>query len=160
MADKLMPGFGEQMRQISLNFAHGHPVAPGGGDPRQGLIINLPGQPKSIAETLEGIEGRGVHGIFSAVPYCIDLIGGPTSRPTKRCARPSVPKRDPRRDDDPRALRHARPSPAGVAAASAQETVIDYRISERDTLIGPGNGIHRPAGLAEIARLEPPARCK
>jgi molybdopterin adenylyltransferase len=86
VATKEMPGFGEQMRQISLNFVptailsrqvaviretNGHAA----------LVINLPGQPKSIRETLEGVkdaEGKtAVPGIFAAVPYCIDLIGGP-----------------------------------------------------------------------------------
>ncbi len=82
VADKEMPGFGEQMRQISLKFVPtailSRQVAVIRG---QSLIINLPGQPKSIAETLEGLkdsQGQNlVHGIFSAVPYCIDLIGGP-----------------------------------------------------------------------------------
>ena len=80
VADKEMPGFGEQMRQISLNFvptailSRQVAVIRGGA-----LIINLPGQPKSIAETLEGMPQATppVHGIFAAVPYCIDLIGGP-----------------------------------------------------------------------------------
>ena len=82
IADKEMPGFGEQMRQISLKFV---PTAILSRQVavirRQSLIINLPGQPKSIAETLEGLkdsQGQSVvHGIFAAVPYCIDLIGGP-----------------------------------------------------------------------------------
>jgi molybdopterin adenylyltransferase len=82
VADKEMPGFGEQMRQISLKFVPtailSRQVAVIRG---QSLIINLPGQPKSIAETLEGLkdsQGQSlVHGIFAAVPYCIDLIGGP-----------------------------------------------------------------------------------
>ncbi|MDI9233315.1 molybdopterin adenylyltransferase [Limnohabitans lacus] len=82
VADKEMPGFGEQMRQISLKFVPtailSRQVAVIRG---QSLIINLPGQPKSIAETLEGLkdtEGKPVvHGIFAAVPYCVDLIGGP-----------------------------------------------------------------------------------
>ena len=82
IADKEMPGFGEQMRQISLKFVPtailSRQVAVIRG---QSLIINLPGQPKSIAETLEGLKdstGQSiVHGIFAAVPYCIDLIGGP-----------------------------------------------------------------------------------
>ena len=78
VADKVMPGFGEQMRQISLKFVPtailSRQVAVIRG---KALIINLPGQPKSIAETLEGLKDRGVHGIFAAVPYCIDLIGGP-----------------------------------------------------------------------------------
>lgn len=82
VADKEMPGFGEQMRQISLRFV---PTAILSRQTavirKQALILNLPGQPKSIAETLEGLrdaEGRSiVPGIFAAVPYCIDLIGGP-----------------------------------------------------------------------------------
>ena len=80
VADKLMPGFGEQMRQISLNFVAtailSRQVAVIRG---KALIINLPGQPKSIAETLAGLPNAQppVHGIFAAVPYCIDLIGWP-----------------------------------------------------------------------------------
>jgi molybdopterin adenylyltransferase len=80
VADKVMPGFGEQMRAISLNFVPtailSRQVAVIRG---QALIINLPGQPKSIAETLEGLPRATppVPGIFAAVPYCIDLIGGP-----------------------------------------------------------------------------------
>ena len=82
VADKTMPGFGEQMRQISLAFVPtailSRQVAVIRG---QCLIINLPGQPKAIAETLEGLKDNAgnpqVHGIFAAVPYCIDLIGGP-----------------------------------------------------------------------------------
>lgn len=80
VADKVMPGFGEQMRQISLAFVPtailSRQVAVVRG---KALIINLPGQPKSIAETLQGLPARSppVHGIFAAVPYCIDLIGGP-----------------------------------------------------------------------------------
>ncbi len=80
VADKEMPGFGEQMRQISLNFVAtailSRQVAVIRG---KALIINLPGQPKSIAETLQGLPDQTppVHGIFAAVPYCIDLIGGP-----------------------------------------------------------------------------------
>ena len=82
VADKVMPGFGEQMRQISLAFVPtailSRQVAVIRG---QSLIINLPGQPKAIAETLEGLKAEDgtpkVHGIFAAVPYCVDLIGGP-----------------------------------------------------------------------------------
>jgi molybdopterin adenylyltransferase len=80
VADKEMPGFGEQMRQISLRFV---PTAILSRQVavirKQALIINLPGQPKSIAETLQGLPGATppVPGIFAAVPYCIDLIGGP-----------------------------------------------------------------------------------
>ena len=80
VADKLMPGFGEQMRQISLNFVPTAILSRQVAVIRKRcLIVNLPGQPKSIAETLEGLPGHAppVHGIFAAVPYCIDLIGGP-----------------------------------------------------------------------------------
>ena len=75
VAHKEMPGFGEQMRQISLAFVPTAIVRD------RSLIINLPGQPKAIAETLEGARNPDgsvrVNGIFAAVPYCIDLIGGP-----------------------------------------------------------------------------------
>ena len=78
--DKEMPGFGEQMRQISLHFV---PTAILSRQVavirRQCLIINLPGQPKAIAQTLEGLKDEAgntkVHGIFAAVPYCLDLLG-------------------------------------------------------------------------------------
>ncbi|HEX7383033.1 MAG TPA: molybdopterin adenylyltransferase [Burkholderiaceae bacterium] len=80
VATKVMPGFGEQMRAISLHFVPtailSRQVAVIRG---RALVINLPGQPKSIAETLEGLPQAAppVPGIFAAVPYCIDLIGGP-----------------------------------------------------------------------------------
>jgi len=82
VADREMPGFGEQMRRISLEFVPtailSRQVAVVRG---RALIVNLPGQPKSIRETLEGLksaEGKPiVAGIFAAVPYCVDLIGGP-----------------------------------------------------------------------------------
>jgi molybdopterin adenylyltransferase len=86
VATKPMPGFGEQMRQISLNFVPTAILSRQVAVIREtadhaALIINLPGQPKSIRETLEGLkddEGNTrVPGIFAAVPYCIDLIGGP-----------------------------------------------------------------------------------
>jgi molybdopterin adenylyltransferase len=82
VADKLMPGFGEQMRRISLEFVPTAILSRQVAVVRKGaLIINLPGQPKSIRETLEGLRdkdgSRIVDGIFAAVPYCIDLIGGP-----------------------------------------------------------------------------------
>lgn len=82
IADRVMDGFGERMRQISLRFV---PTAILSRQTavirKQSLIINLPGQPKAIRETLEGLkdaEGRPIEvGIFAAVPYCVDLIGGP-----------------------------------------------------------------------------------
>ena len=82
VAHKVMPGFGEQMRQISLRFVPTAILSRQVGAIRgKSLILNLPGQPKAIKETLEGVkdaEGTPVTpGIFAAVPYCIDLIGGP-----------------------------------------------------------------------------------
>ena len=82
VADKEMPGFGEQMRQISLRFVPTAILSRQTAVIRgRALILNLPGQPKSIAETLEGLKDEQglslVPGIFAAVPYCIDLIGGP-----------------------------------------------------------------------------------
>ncbi|MEP7139694.1 MAG: molybdopterin adenylyltransferase [Caldimonas sp.] len=80
VASKVMPGFGEQMRRISLAFVPtailSRQVAVVRG---KALVMNLPGQPKSIAETLEGLRDATppVPGIFAAVPYCVDLIGGP-----------------------------------------------------------------------------------
>jgi molybdopterin adenylyltransferase len=80
VADRVMPGFGEQMRQVSLQFV---PTAILSRQVavirKQTLIVNLPGQPKAIRETLEGVTGKAgaVPGIFAAIPYCIDLIGGP-----------------------------------------------------------------------------------
>jgi len=104
VADKEMPGFGEQMRQISLKFVPtailSRQVAVIRG---QSLIINLPGQPKSIAETLEGLKDENgkpvVHGIFAAVPYCVDLIGGPymeTRDEVCKAFRPKTAIRPPR----------------------------------------------------------------
>ena len=82
VADRVMPGFGEQMRQISLHFVPTAILSRQVGVIRgKALLLNLPGQPKSIRETLEGLkdaEGKTiVPGIFAAVPYCLDLIGGP-----------------------------------------------------------------------------------
>jgi molybdopterin adenylyltransferase len=97
VADKVMPGFGEQMRQISLRFV---PTAILSRQVavirKQALIINLPGQPKSIRETLEGLKGEGgetrASGIFAAVPYCIDLIGGPYIETDERVVKAFRPK--------------------------------------------------------------------
>ncbi len=104
VADKEMPGFGEQMRQIRLKFVPtailSRQVAVIRG---RSLIINLPGQPKSIAETLEGLKDEAgkpvVHGIFAAVPYCVDLIGGPymeTRDEVCKAFRPKTAIRPPR----------------------------------------------------------------
>jgi molybdopterin adenylyltransferase len=104
VADRIMPGFGEQMRQISLNFVPTAILSRQLGVIRkQALILNLPGQPKSIQETLEGLkdsEGKQkVPGIFSAVPYCLDLIGGPyveTNEAVVKAFRPKSAIRDKR----------------------------------------------------------------
>ena len=104
VADREMPGFGEQMRRISLEFVPtailSRQVAVVRG---KALILNLPGQPKSIRETLEGLkspEGKAlVPGIFAAVPYCIDLIGGPyieTREAIVKAFRPKSAIRPPR----------------------------------------------------------------
>ena len=82
IADREMPGFGEQMRQISLHFVPTAILSRQVAVVRKNtLIINLPGQPKSIAQTLEGLRNDHgeiiVHGIFAAVPYCVDLLNGP-----------------------------------------------------------------------------------
>jgi molybdopterin adenylyltransferase len=109
IADREMPGFGEQMRQISLQFVPtavlSRQVAVIRG---QCLVINLPGQPKSIQETLEGLkdtDGRQrMAGIFAAVPYCIDLIGGPyleTEEAVCKAFRPKTAVRAPRPAPDP-----------------------------------------------------------
>ena len=103
VADKVMPGFGEQMRQISLHFVPTAILSRQVAVVRkQALIINLPGQPKSIRETLEGLKDESgkplVHGIFAAVPYCIDLIGGPyieTSESVVKAFRPKSAIRKP-----------------------------------------------------------------
>jgi molybdopterin adenylyltransferase len=82
VADRLMPGFGEQMRQISLHYVPTAILSRQVGVIRkQALILNLPGQPKSIQETLEGVKDENgkvvVAGIFASVPYCVQLLDGP-----------------------------------------------------------------------------------
>ena len=102
VATKVMPGFGEQMRSISLRFVPtailSRQVAVIRG---KALIVNLPGQPKAIAETLEGMPQAQppVAGIFAAVPYCVDLIGGPyieTDETVCKAFRPKSALRTPR----------------------------------------------------------------
>jgi len=97
VADKVMPGFGEQMRRISLEFVPTAILSRQVAVIRKKcLIINLPGQPKSIRETLEGVKdaegGQVVPGIFAAVPYCIDLIGGPYIETNEAVVRAFRPK--------------------------------------------------------------------
>ena len=104
IADREMPGFGEQMRRISLEFV---PTAILSRQVavirRKALVLNLPGQPKSIRETLEGLRGPDgktlVAGIFAAVPYCVDLLGGPyieTREAVVKAFRPKSAVRPPR----------------------------------------------------------------
>ncbi len=97
VAHKVMPGFGEQMRQISLAFVPTAILSRQVGVIRgRTLILHLPGQPKAIAETLEGLkdaEGQQkVPGIFAAVPYCLDLIGGPYVETTDTVVKAFRPK--------------------------------------------------------------------
>jgi len=97
VADRLMPGFGEQMRQISLHYVPTAILSRQVGAIRgKTLILNLPGQPKSIRETLEGVKDAAgaqvVPGIFAAVPYCIDLIGGPYVETDERVVKAFRPK--------------------------------------------------------------------
>jgi molybdopterin adenylyltransferase len=108
VATKEMPGFGEQMRQISLNFVPTAILSRQVAVIREtadhaALIVNLPGQPKSIKETLEGLRDESgavkVPGIFAAVPYCVDLIGGPyieTDPAVVTAFRPKSAQRPPR----------------------------------------------------------------
>jgi molybdopterin adenylyltransferase len=124
VAHKVMPGFGEQMRQISLAFVPtailSRQVAVIRG---KALIINLPGQPKSIAETLRGPALKAtppVHGIFEAVPYCIDLIGGPyieTDAAVCKAFRPKSAQRPALRRPDRFQLTLA---PGGASATSTR----------------------------------------
>ncbi|MCU5771087.1 molybdopterin adenylyltransferase [Erwiniaceae bacterium BAC15a-03b] len=102
VADREMPGFGEQMRQISLNFVPTAILSRQAGVIRkQSLVLNLPGQPKSIKETLEGLKDEQgntrVHGIFASVPYCIQLLEGPyveTHESVVAAFRPKSARRD------------------------------------------------------------------
>ncbi|MDX9706686.1 MAG: molybdopterin adenylyltransferase [Azospira sp.] len=101
VADRVLPGFGEQMRQISLNFVPTAILSRQLGVIRgQALILNLPGQPKAIQETLEGLKDadgqQKVPGIFAAVPYCLDLIGGPWVDTDAAVLRAFRPKSAPR----------------------------------------------------------------
>jgi molybdopterin adenylyltransferase len=109
VATKEMPGFGEQMRRISLSFVPTAILSRQVAVVRHGaLLINLPGQPKSIAETLEGLPGGvpPVPGIFAAVPYCVDLIGGPYIETDAAVCKAFRPKS---------AQRPARPAPTSPA---------------------------------------------
>lgn len=106
VADRELPGFGEQMRQIGLRFVPTAILSRQVGVVRgQCLILNLPGQPKAIRETLEGLKDESgrtlVSGIFAAVPYCIDLIGGPyieTNEAVVKVFRPTSARRPNRRE--------------------------------------------------------------
>ena len=98
IGDKEMPGFGEQMRQISLNFVPTAILSRQVAVIRKStLIINLPGQPKAIAETLEGVKDKQnniiTHGIFASVAYCLDLIGAPYIETKEEFVRSFRPKK-------------------------------------------------------------------
>lgn len=105
VAHRVMPGFGEQMRQVSLRFVPTAILSRQTGVVRgRTLILNLPGQPKSIRETLEGVRDEAgkvvVHGVFAAVPYCLDLIGAPyveTNEAVCKAFRPKSAQRPPGR---------------------------------------------------------------
>lgn len=101
VATREMPGFGEQMRAISSVFVPTAILSRQVAvlrekDEHSSLIINLPGQPKAISETLEGLPSKGVNGIFAAVPYCIELIGGPAIETDSRFVKAFRPKSAPR----------------------------------------------------------------
>ena len=104
IADRVMDGFGERMRQISLRFVPTAILSRQVGVTRkQTLIINLPGQPKAIRETLEGFkdaDGKPIEvGIFAAVPYCVDLIGGPYLETVDEVVKAFRPKNAIRKSD-------------------------------------------------------------
>ncbi len=121
VADRVMPGFGEQMRQVSLQFVPtailSRQVAVTRG---RALILNLPGQPKAIAETLEGLRdaqgGIRVPGVFAAVPYCLDLLGGPYLETEPAVCTAFRPKSAQRRPMDP-----ARAAAGGPVNPTPQE---------------------------------------
>ncbi|VAE49885.1 molybdopterin adenylyltransferase [Klebsiella aerogenes] len=102
IADRVMPGFGEQMRQVSLHFVPTAILSRQVGVIRkQALILNLPGQPKAIQETLEGVKDADgkvlVHGVFASVPYCVQLLEGPyveTEASVVAAFRPKSARRD------------------------------------------------------------------
>lgn len=98
IADKVMPGFGEQMRQVSLYFVPTAILSRQVGVIRKkSLILNLPGRPNAIRETLEGVKDSDgkilVHGVFSAVPMCIDVIGGPRIETDEKIVKAFLPKK-------------------------------------------------------------------
>ncbi|MBT6603229.1 MAG: molybdopterin adenylyltransferase [Nitrosomonadales bacterium] len=98
VGEKEMPGFGEQMRQISLSFVPTAILSRQVAVIRKNtLIVNLPGQPKAIVETLEGLKDDQnkvkTHGIFSAIPYCLDLIGGPFIETNEEIVKSFRPKK-------------------------------------------------------------------
>ena len=98
VADRVMPGFGEQMRQVSLHFVPTAILSRQVGVIRkQSLILNLPGRPNSIRETLEGVkDAQGntvVHGVFAAVPLCVDVLGGPLIETDPAVVKSYMPKK-------------------------------------------------------------------
>lgn len=98
IADKVMPGFGEQMRQVSLYFVPTAILSRQVGVIRKkSLILNLPGRPNAIRETLEGVKDQDgkvlIHGVFAAVPMCIDVIGGPRIETDEKVVKALLPKK-------------------------------------------------------------------
>ncbi|MUG09949.1 molybdopterin adenylyltransferase [Commensalibacter melissae] len=98
IADKVMPGFGEQMRQVSLYFVPTAILSRQVGVIRKkSLILNLPGRPNAIRETLEGVKDQDgkvlIHGVFAAVPMCIDVIGGPRIETDEKVIKAFLPKK-------------------------------------------------------------------
>lgn len=98
IADKVMPGFGEQMRQVSLYFVPTAILSRQVGVIRKkSLILNLPGRPNAIRETLEGVKDQNgkvlIHGVFAAVPMCIDVIGGPRIETDEKVVKAFLPKK-------------------------------------------------------------------
>lgn len=98
IADKVMPGFGEQMRQVSLYFVPTAILSRQVGVIRKkSLILNLPGRPNAIRETLEGVKDQDgkvlIHGVFAAVPMCIDVIGGPRIETDEKVVKAFLPKK-------------------------------------------------------------------
>lgn len=98
IADKVMPGFGEQMRQVSLYFVPTAILSRQVGVIRKkSLILNLPGRPNAIRETLEGVKDQDgkvlIHGVFAAVPMCIDVIGGPRIETNEKVVKALLPKK-------------------------------------------------------------------
>jgi molybdopterin adenylyltransferase len=163
VAHKEMPGFGEQMRQISLKFVPTAILSRQCAVIRdKSLILNLPGQPKSIQETLEGLKNEAgeavVPGIFAAVPYCIDLIGGPYLETDPAVCKAFRPKSAIRRHTGP--MKPPAPSAIETAAGLAAGTLdaadlLTETFARIDAADAHAARLHRPAGPAHGASPAP-----